>query len=568
MNSRRTYHSKNTSTDLSIDGLVHKQISQAFMGLSPISLALAYGDWLSHLAISPGKQAELAQLAVSLQQKNLSPDNACTDSRFNSSSWQQWPFNIYKNNYQALESWWNASTQVNGTNKHHNEIVKFFTRQSLDAMSPSNWPWTNPDILNDWQQSNGQSLINGMHHLLQDSQHTSSATNADLPELSHQVGKDVAITPGKVVYKNHLIELIQYEPTTAKVIREPLLIVPSCIMKYYILDLSPKNSMVKYLVDQGITVFMVSWRNPDSNDRNLGMDDYIQLGILDAIQHIQQATKTELIHAMGYCLGGTFLSIAAAYLGRDQQVSPLKSVTLLAAQTDFSEPGELGVFIDDDQLLTLQEEMAEKGYLSGRQMASSFQFLNSRDLVWSRNTQRYWLGQDEIGNDMMSWNKDTTRLPARMHTEYLNSLFLNDAITEGHYRALGEVISLRDIHAPLFVVGTSRDHISPWKSVYKIHLTVDAPITFTLASGGHNAGIVSEPGHPNRSYQLLRQEDQYAWIDQDEWQAKAPFYQGSWWQAWSDWLVQHSSGQCRSRVMTKTYLSDAPGHYVKVRYAD
>jgi polyhydroxyalkanoate synthase len=389
-----------------------------------------------------------------------------------------------------------------------------------------------------------------------------------LPQLPFQVGQDVAITPGVVVFRNELIELIQYAPTTAKVDAEPLLIIPSCIMKYYILDLSPHNSMVKYLVDQGLTVFMVSWRNPTSDDRDLSMDDYVKLGVLDVIEQVQHVAQTSQLHSMGYCLGGTFLAIAAAYLARDGQASPLASVSLLAAQTDFSEPGELGVYIDDDQLLTLREEMAEKGYLSGRQMAASFQFLNSRDLIWSRNTQRYWLGQDEVGNDMMSWNMDTTRLPERMHNDYLDQLFLNDAITQGHYRTQGHVIALMDIRSPMFVVGTTRDHISPWKSVYKIHLSSDAPMTFALASGGHNAGIVSEPGHAHRSYQIMTQNDRHAWVSPDEWVQQAPVVQGSWWQDWVKWLHAHSGLQLSARALPKGATVSAPGTYVLVRYAD
>jgi len=565
----------------SLDELVHAELSKATLGLSPISLALAYADWAMHLGASPGKQLTLMQLALKLcqdtasQQVNTHTDNSPypNDPRFADTTWSQSPYKLLKDSYQAHEAWWKESTQVTGISKHHEHVMRFFTRQWLDAISPSNWAATNPEVLANIQATGGQSLLKGMQQYVEDLKKISAqklqANHEETQALAYEVGKDVAITPGKVVYKNNLIELIQYTPTTSKVHPEPLLIVPSCIMKYYILDLSPHNSMVKYLVDEGFTVFMVSWRNPDSSDRDLGMHDYIQQGLLDAIEAVQSASKAHRLHAMGYCLGGTFLSIAAAVLGRRKNASPLASVTLLAAQTDFSEPGELGVFIDDDQLLTLREEMAKTGYLSGKQMAGSFQFLNSRDLIWSRNTQRYLFGREEVGNDMVSWNKDTTRLPARMHTEYLDSLFLNNSLSEGHYRVDGKAVDLMDIQQPLMVVGTARDHISPWKSVYKILLNTDTETCFILAAGGHNAGIISEPGHPHRSYQMNCLDKGHTWVTPDEWLTKTPTEEGSWWPAWSNWLKQHSSPPGKAKgIANAASLMDAPGQYVKVCYND
>lgn len=336
--------------------------------------------------------------------------------------------------------------------------------------------------------------------------------------------------------------------------------------------------MVRYLVDQGHTVFMISWRNPDASDRDLGMDDYLRLGVLDAMAAVKAHTGSARLHAMGYCLGGTFLAIAAAVLGRkagrrgrraDASLPTLASVSLLAAQTDFSEPGELGLFIDDDQLQTLREDMAHKGYLSGKQMAGAFQFLNARDLIWSRSTHRYLLGEDDIGMDMMSWNADVTRLPERMHNEYLSSLFLHDALAQGHYRFEGEGLALMDIKAPMLVVGTVRDHVSPWRSVYKIHLTTDTDTTFILAAGGHNAGIVSEPGHPHRSYQMHHVAPGHTWIEPEAWVQKASLHEGSWWVPMQHWLAKHSGPLVKARpIPAPSVLCDAPGTYVKVRYAD
>ncbi len=563
------------------DELVHAELSKATLGLSPISLSLAYADWAMHLGASPGKQLALMQLAMKLcqetavQQTVIDSDKSlfAKDTRFENKAWSTWPFKLLRDSYQANEVWWKESTEVMGVSKHHAHVMKFFTRQWLDAIAPSNWAISNPEVLANIKDTGGQSLLKGMQQYVEDLKKSShQRLNAEQPlslPLDYEVGKDVAITPGKVVYQNNLIELIQYTPSTEKVHPEPVLIVPSCIMKYYILDLSPHNSMVRYLVDEGFTVFMVSWRNPDGEDRDIGMRDYIEMGLLDAIEAVQSVSHVRHLHAMGYCLGGTFLSIAAAALGRRKNPSPLASVTLLAAQTDFSEPGELGVFIDDDQLLTLREEMAKTGYLSGKQMAGSFQFLNSRDLIWSRNMQRYLFGREEVGNDMVSWNKDTTRVPARMHTEYLDSLFLNNALSEGHYRMDGKPIDLMDIQCPLMVVATVRDHISPWKSVYKIHDKTDTDTCFILAAGGHNAGIISEPGHAHRSYQINDMKKGHGVIDPDDWQTQATCEEGSWWTAWSSWLKQHSSTPLKAKgIANEASLPNAPGQYVLVRYND
>ena len=587
-----------------LDDTFHAQLSRSSLGLSPISLALATADWAMHLAASPGRQMVLAQRALALAQQAMATTMrppvdaegkplADSDNRFSDPGWGKWPFTALKENFKAGDAWLREATQVDGMSRHHSQVVDFFSRQMFDALAPSNWPTTNPEVLKKAQETGGQSLIKGYQRLSEDMMEAQNAKNnpepdsdASLAPLTFQVGKDVAVTPGKVVYRNHLIELIQYTPTTAKVYPEPILIVPSCIMKYYILDLSPSNSMVRYLVSQGHTVFVVSWRNPDASDRDLKMQDYLRMGVMDAMAAVKERAKAPRIHAIGYCLGGTLLAIVAAALGRDTRdaaqgrelrrrrgdtpdMPELASVTLLAAQTDFSEPGEMGVFIDDDQLKTLRQEMDRKGYFSGRAMAGSFQFLNSRDLVWSRSTRRYLLGQDEVDFDMMSWNSDVTRLPARMHSEYLSSLFLNNALASGQYRVGGESVALMDIHAPMLVVGTTRDHVSPWRSVYKIHLQTDTQVTFILAAGGHNAGIVSEPGRPRRSYQIASTEDGAGWTDPDQWAAHAPLREGSWWEAMHAWLHERSGKPVAPPAINPAnVLCDAPGEYVMVRYAD
>ena len=583
-----------------LDETFHGFLTRSTMGLSPIALALAAADWAMHLAASPGRQMVLGQRALALAQQAMASavnppmdENgqpiADNDNRFIDASWRQWPFSALKEGYKANSAWWREAVQVDGMSRHHSHMVEFFNRQIMDTFTPSNWLLTNPEALNKAQETQGQSLLQGYQHFSEDLRkaETARSTPDVLEPLTFEVGKDVAITPGKVVYRNHLIELIQYTPTTDKVYPEPLLIVPSCIMKYYILDLSQSNSMVKYLVGQGYTVFIISWRNPDASDRDLGMQDYLQMGVMDALAAVKERAGAPRVHALGYCLGGTFLSIVAAAMGRHtrmaqnqtagrraedrsmERLPELASVTLLAAQTDFSEPGEMGVFIDDEQLKTLRQQMDLKGYLSGSAMAGSFQFLNMRELVFTRNTRRYLLGHEEADFDLMSWNSDLTRLPARMHSEYLSSLFLNNALATGKYRVAGQGIALMDIHAPMLVVGTTRDHVSPWRSVYKIHLQTDTHVTFVLAAGGHNAGIVSEPGRPRRSDQINSIEDNQGWVEPDEWLASAPTRQGSWWEAMDAWLKERSGKPVAPPAIDPAHvLCDAPGEYVMVRYAD
>jgi len=341
---------------------------------------------------------------------------------------------------------------------------------------------------------------------------------------------------------------------------EPLLIVPAWIMKYYILDLSPNNSLVKYLVDQGHTVFMISWHNPDQSDRDLGMDDYLQLGILDALKTIRSIIPNRKINTMGYCLGGTLLAIAAAWLAHEADPM-LHSVTLLAAQTDFTEAGELMLFIDDSQLSYLDDMMWEKGYLDTKQMAGAFQMLRSNDLIWSPLVQQYMLGKRTPMTDLMAWNADATRMPYRMHSSYLRSLFLNNDLFEGRYEIAGRKIALGDIAVPLFVVATENDHVAPWRSVHKIKLAVDAPVTFLLTSGGHNAGIVSEPGHAHRHYCY----DTSKYQDPDRWAAAARRLEGSWWPILTAWLDAQSGTAVKARAPGSTALPalcDAPGNYV------
>jgi polyhydroxyalkanoate synthase len=458
-----------------------------------------------------------------------------------------------------------ATTDVRGVSKHHQNVVSFGARQVLDMLAPSNNPITNPEVVQQTFREGGMNFWRGTQNFIED-WHRAISGQKPVGAEAFEIGRNIAVTPGQVVYRNRLIELIQYAPATDEVRPEPVLIVPAWIMKYYILDLSPRNSLVKYLVDQGFTVFMISWKNPGSEDRELGMADYLTLGVRAALDAVGSITRCEKVHAAGYCLGGTLLSIAAAAMARDGD-DRLKSVTLFAAQTDFTEAGELMLFIDESQVSFLEDMMWEQGCLDTKQMAGTFQMLRSNDLIWSRVIHEFLMGERAPMIDLMAWNADATRMPYRMHTEYLRRLFLDNDLVEGRYGVDGKPVALTDIRAPVFAVGTEWDHVAPWHSVHKIHLLTDTDVSFVLTSGGHNAGIVSEPGHAGRHYRVMtkRADDRYA--DPDTWAAIAARRAGSWWPEWIAWLAKHSGGARPPPAMGSADggyapLCTAPGTYV------
>ncbi|WP_461518961.1 PHA/PHB synthase family protein [Porticoccus sp.] len=562
-----------------LDRLLHANMVKC-CGVSPVTLTLAWLDWTLHLSISPGKQMELAQSAG---KKNwrlfshllgkllmLSGPDSCIDPqprdrRFSDDAWKKWPYSFYHQSFLLTEQWWQEATgTVRGVTRHHSELLEFVSRQWLDMAAPVNFPLTNPRVIRQTREQKGGNLLTGARNFIGDMVRT--LTNAP-PSGSEQykVGESLAMTPGKVVFQNDLIELIQYSPTTEEVYAEPVLFVPAWIMKYYILDLSPENSMVKYLVDQGHTVFMISWKNPTAKDRNLGFEDYLNMGVMAALDAVNAIVPKQKVQAVGYCLGGTLLTIAAAAMARDND-DRLKSVSLFAAQVDFEEAGELLFFIDESQLAFLEDVMWEQGYLDKFQMAGAFQVLRSADLVCSRVVEPYLLGERHL-SDLMAWNADATRMPYRMHAEYLRSLFLNNDLAEGHYLVSGQPVALSDIRVPIFTVSTKFDHVAPWTSVYKVCLYSDTDVTFLLTNGGHNTGIVNPPGNSKNSYQVSTFYDNAKYASPENWVQQASAKEGSWWPEWHQWLADHSgektgpptmgSPRCGYRV-----LRDAPGQYV------
>jgi polyhydroxyalkanoate synthase subunit PhaC len=561
------------------DRSLHAAVARFTGGLSPAALAAAYLDWATHLANAPGKRLQLVDKAMRKTARFANYAYRCArsggnaekcieplpqDHRFVGEDWQKWPYNFIYQGFLLQQQWWhNATNHVRGVSKRHEDMVEFMARQILDMFAPSNFPITNPEVLRRTVTSGGLNLVTGFQNFIEDWERAVSGKRPIGTE-NFTVGRDVAVTPGKVVYRNRLIELIQYAPATAEVRPEPILVVPAWIMKYYILDLSPHNSLVKYLTEQGFTVFMISWKNPEPEDRDIGLEDYRTLGVMSAFDAIGTIMPDRKVHATGYCLGGTLLSIAAAAMARDDD-DRIASLTLLAAQTDFTEAGELMLFIDESQLAFLEDMMWEQGFLDTRQMAGAFQMLRSNDLIWSRIVHEYMLGGRAQMTDLMAWNADTTRMPYRMHAEYLRKLFLDNDLEEGRLEAAGEPVALSDIHTPIFAVGTERDHVAPWRSTYKINLQTEAKVTYLLTSGGHNAGIVSEPGHPGRSFRMNTKNAHY--VDPERFWNEAPRKVGSWWPEWITWLKDHSGmptappsmGAPPARLPP---LGDAPGTYV------
>ena len=569
--------SENTTDN--VDSKLRARISKLTRGMSPMQLVLAYTDWLGHLTLAPGRRTQLLQ---SLTEKiiklsadaaksvvNKSDQNtAPTSSLFKHELWNKRPFNLLAKGHQtALDLLKEFSSDVPGMEPSNSELVGFINEQIFQILAPSNNPLTNPEVLKATWDNKGRNVLEGISHLLRDTQKNLLKKNE--PEMGEfKVGENLAITPGKVIFQNDLIELIQYQPTTKTVAQEPVLIVPAWIMKYYILDLCPEKSLVKYLVDQGKTVFMISWKNPEKEDRELCLDDYLKSGFFAALDTVKTVTPNTKINAVGYCIGGTLLSIGAATLARDDD-DILNTITLLAAQVDFTEPGEIKRFLGASQLAFLDSMMWTDGYLQAASMGDAFKALRSEDMIINPAIERYYLGKETKPNELMAWNADGTRMPASMHSRYLKELFMENQLSSCKFMVNGKPVALQDIRTPFFVIGTTTDHVAPWKSVYKIQNLCRSEVTFLLTTGGHNAGIVCGPEHPRRKFQVMTHDPMDKYVDPDTWVETVETQQGSWWPLWDYWLTEHSIDELPKRTITASarkkgikVLRDAPGEYV------
>ncbi|WP_244538720.1 alpha/beta fold hydrolase [Methylobacterium sp. ap11] len=556
-----------SATSEAIDEAVHAAVASATGGLSPAALADAWGDWAVHLAFSPGKQAELVvkaarkgeRLAGFVLRSLLQGGRAepcirlrTQDHRFDDPAWQVWPFSLIMQSFLLAQQWWQtATTGVRGVSHAHEAMVAFMVRQMLDAVAPSNTPLTNPVVLAETLCTGGENLNQGSFNLIEDALQLLADEPMPAGPEGFKVGRDVAVTPGRVIHRKRLIELIRYDPATEAVRPEPILIVPAWIEKYYILDLSPENSLVRYLVGQGFTVFMISWRNPGFDDRDLSFDDYCQLGVIDALDSIGGVLPGRVVHLAGYCLGGTLAAIAAAAIARDGD-GRLSSLTL---------------FVNESQVTFLESLMRSTGTLDAQQMAGAFRLLRSNDLIWSRMVNSYLLGRREETPALAAWNADATRMPVRMQSEYLRRLFLDNDLAKGRFRVGGRPVALGDIRVPVFADGTERDHIAPWRSVFKLTLLTKVEVTFVLASGGHNAGIVAAPEESGRRCRVHTRTARDRYLDPDTWTALARATDGSWWLEWTTWLAARSGEPTAPPLPGPTALipadlGPAPGTYV------
>jgi polyhydroxyalkanoate synthase len=559
-----------------LDRAARASLARLTGGVSPHSIFAAWSDWALHLSRSPGRQLELVERAQSNAAKLMAQamTNSATpafapkphDHRFAHEAWDKPPYNLWKQGFLAMQDWWDAATEnMPGLSQGDADRTRFQTRQALDLISPSNFPWSNPEIIAETVKTGGRNLIEGATHFTDDMMQTLTQAHKPAPE-GFRIGEDLACTPGEVVFRNDLFELIQYAPQTDAVHPEPVLFIPAWIMKYYILDLSPGNSMVKYLVEQGFTVFMISWCNPGADQANLSLEDYRKSGVMAALDAINAIVPGVKVHANGYCLGGTLLAIAASVMARDGD-DRLASLTLMAAQVDFAEAGELLLFVDESQVAFVEDLMWTQGYLDRPQMTRTFASIRAEDLIYTRAVKRYFLGRDDLPSDILVWNGDTTRMPARMHSEYLRGLFLENRLSAGRFAVEGRVIALKDISAPIFVVGTETDHIAPWRSVYKTRLFTDCDLTFVLTKGGHNGGILSEPGHKGRHYRIGHRVAGGLYTGPDDWLARHDPVDGSWWPELSAWLADRSGApgappRTGAKGKSRRTLGPAPGSYV------
>ena len=547
----------------------------------PLNIASAFMEMTARLIASPGHLVE-AQLGfwrdyMSLWQNTTRRimgmetepviDAASTDRRFKDDAWKENEvFDFIKQSYLLSARYvQDVVKQVDGLDAKTAQKVDFYSRQFVDAMSPSNFLLTNPEVLRKTAETGGENLLKGLNNLLSDLEQGKGKLRIKMTDMeAFQLGENIGVSPGKVVYQNDLMQLIQYTPSTETVLKRPLLIAPPWINKFYILDLRPRNSFVRWAVSQGHTVFMISWVNPDAKLAEKNFEDYMQEGYLAALDAIERATGEREVNAIGYCLGGTLLSSTLAYMAAKKD-DRIKSATFFVTLTDFEDAGELGVFIDEEQLKALEEKMNKRGYLEGSEMATTFNMLRANDLIWSFVVNNYLLGNDPFPFDLLYWNADSTRMPAKMHSFYLRKMYQENLLSKpGGITLSGVPIDLRKIKTPAYFLSTREDHIAPWKSTYRGTQLLSGPKRFVLAASGHIAGVVNPPDSGKYSH----------WINKDlpgdaeEWFKGATEMAGSWWPDWHRWVTALGKEQVPARIPGKGKLKaieDAPGSYVKVR---
>jgi polyhydroxyalkanoate synthase len=543
-----------------------------------LGIAKAYMDLYSRMAADPGLLASLSvnwwidamrlwqsgwMKAAGLQAAPVA-EPAKGDARFKDADWSgNFLFDYIKQSYLiAARHIQHAVSSVEGLPEESEKKVAFFTRQYVDALSPSNFLLTNPQVLRETAASGGQNLVRGLNNLLSDIEKGGGELRISMTdESAFKLGKNVATTPGKVVFQNELMQLIQYQAMTAQVYRRPLVIIPPWINKYYILDLRESNSFIRWALEQGHTVFVVSWVNPDARLAQKGFEDYMLEGPLAALEHIEKATDESQVNFIGYCLGGTLLGATLAYLSA-KKGNRVKSATFFVSLLDFSQPGELGVFIDEEQVASLERKMNQRGYLEGSEMASTFNLLRANDLVWSFVVNNYLLGKDPFPFDLLYWNADSTRMPARMHSFYLRNMYIRNLLgVPGGITLAGEPIDLSRVKVPAYFISTVEDHIAPWKTTYKGSKYLGGKVRFVLGGSGHIAGIVNPPAAKKYHYWTndALPETPERWFD------TATRHPGSWWDDWQAWIDQRNAGEKLPARDPVNPLEDAPGSYAMLR---
>jgi polyhydroxyalkanoate synthase len=499
----------------------------------------------------------------------VAPAQAPADRRFSDPAWTDnaW-FEALQSGYAATARAVLAAAEAAPLDDPERRKAAFFTRQMLEAFAPANFPWTNPVVLREAAETGGASIARGIMNMLRDVDPCTGRLRVRMSdEDAFEVGRNLAVTPGKVVWQNDLMQLIQYAPQTEKVARRPLLIIPPWLNKYYILDLQPENSMVRWLVENGHTVFMISWVNPDASHAGKTFDDYLLEGPIAALDAIERATGEREVNAVGYCLGGILLAIACAWLAARGERKRIRSATMLTALLDYTDVGEIRAFVDEEEIARLERRGEQKGYIPGDGVAWGFRMLRPRDLVWSFWIDHYLRGKDYRPFDLLYWNADATNMPLRAHTWFMRRMYVENRLREpGGITLAGEAIDLGAVRTPAYVVGTREDHIAPWRGVHASAQLLSGPVRFVLGDSGHIAGIVNPPARNKYAYRAADGTD----FDADEWLADTPPVQGSWWPDWQRWLARHAGGRVPARPAGSRRLpalEDAPGSYVRRRIA-